>query len=103
MPRPRRELFATSEDAHIAVGRAVVDGLLVEHPPACTVCGTAGYRQNGRWSVVYHHHSYEVEHHLDVVAVCWVCHGRIHAGQLPEPVTGVHRPLLHGERVRRAA
>ena len=97
--RPRRPLGDTGNDARIAVGRAIVDGLLLEHPSACSVCDTTGVRtEGGRWSIVWHHHSYAIAYHLDVVAVCRKCHGHIHAGHLPEPRTGVYRRLLHGAR-----
>ena len=84
-----------------AVARAIHTGVLVAEPPLCEVCSAPGARSTravlplrsgaarlGRWSIVYHHHSYEPAFWLDVVAVCDRCHTRIHLGQLPEPRTG---------------
>ena len=82
----RRTLTATKDDARIAVARACTDGLIPRRPPACEVCGATGHIVGCRWSIVLHHHSYEVENHLDVTALCRRCHGLVHRGRIPEPV-----------------
>lgn len=88
--KPRRALGATKLDAHVAVQRARVDGLLPRRPPHCEACGAEGRIIGCRWSVQLHHRSYLPEHHLDVVAVCRRCHGLIHAGKLSEPAPNLY-------------
>lgn len=103
MSTRRRQLRATQADANLAVARAIIDGDLPARPATCSICGAAG-RASARaaWSIVYHHHSYELEHHLDVIAVCRECHGRIHEGQMPDPTSGDVWRAPQGRHLRRS-
>lgn len=71
-------------EAHRAVAAAVKDGRL---PPlgACWVTGC------GEVAREYHHWSYLPEHRLAVVGLCVACHGKVHASEIPEPLTGLYR------------
>jgi DNA-binding XRE family transcriptional regulator len=95
--------------ARAAVSDAVRDGRLPP-PRTCILC-----RRTAR---VYHHGSYEPQHHLHVVALCSSCHGRVHSGELPDPLFGhtwdgtrearelnaqvSWRRILYGDRLRKA-
>lgn len=91
-----------------ALAHHAVATTLPSEPPACDICGAAGFRRAGnergagQWSVVYHHHSYEPKFWLDVVPVCRSCHMKIHHGQIPEPRTGELRVGARRNQVREA-
>ena len=59
--------------AHNAVNRAVATGKL--SAPEANLCAHCGGD-----ATEYHHHSYEREHWLDVMALCHSCHMMIHVG-----------------------
>ena len=102
----RGNLKRTTTDkttAHMAVARAVQEGVLPRYPPACEVCGVPGEfkGRNTRWTINRHHWSYLPEHHLDVVAVCHPCHAAIHFAKIPEPKTGLFRTDTRMSRGKR--
>lgn len=94
---PSRTLFprlgddsAVRKQARRAVVRAERDGKLplVGSQP-CAVCT----RPAENW----HHHDYAVDAWLDVTALCWDCHGKVHARKIPDPRLGrlwAERPRL---------
>jgi hypothetical protein len=75
----------------LTVARAIKDGTL---PPAdhCEACGSVGLpmgpRRRHRSWYVWHHWSSLLKHALDVICLCRSCHGKVHAGSIPEPRTG---------------
>lgn len=89
--RPRRSwsIYTAHADAHRAVGRAIRAGVLPP-PTTCCLCGLGP--PDTRGAVVYHHWSYLPVHELQVAPLCRLCHLRVHAGVLPEPVTGRWHP-----------
>jgi hypothetical protein len=86
-PNPNRTL---RQEAASAVSVATFTGQLPRAATlACHVCSKPARH--------YHHHSYEREFHLDVVALCVPCHSAVHHGKIPEPRTGEIRT---GDRLK---
>ena len=71
------------EQAHGFIAKAKARGDVGEPTTMRCVIGC------GAMATGFHHHSYEREHWLDVVAVCDSCHQNIHAGRVADPTTGV--------------
>lgn len=73
------------------------------YPGACENCGCPQGGKGRRQVVVWHHWSYLVEHHFDVIPLCRKCHRKVHDGTIPEPRTGRRYPTRRERRYRSPA
>jgi hypothetical protein len=83
--------MSLENQARNAVSKALLCGQL-DRDPSCEVCGRPQERPHNYSKpfpvVLYHHHSYEPAHWLDVIPLCASCHRAVHNGRMPEPRTG---------------
>lgn len=82
MRPPANRTSTPKRRARAAVHVAVRKGDL-RRPSACEVCDA-----DDSADLQYHHWSYDVAHHLDVIPLCRACHLKVHRGAIPEPRTG---------------
>lgn len=72
--------------AHSRISNARKRGAIRDDAP-CLACGAEQRTmRNGRRRVIQHHPDYARPDYT--IPICVSCHGKIHAGAMPEPITG---------------